>query len=105
LNEGSTIMQVYPSESTIEQLTVLFGALADPTRARMLLLMMGGEQRSGDLASALEMTPSAVSHQLRWLRERNLVSARKSGREIHYALADACVRDLIEIALGHIEGR
>lgn len=94
-----------PTEATLEQLTTLFGALADPTRARMLLLIKDHEQRSGDLADLLNMTPSAISHQLRWLREKNLVASRKAGREIYYTLADDCVREIIDIALGHIEGR
>ncbi|HLA42457.1 MAG TPA: metalloregulator ArsR/SmtB family transcription factor, partial [Aggregatilineales bacterium] len=87
---------------TIFRLTTLFGAMADNTRARMLLLLLDGEKRSGELAATLTMTPSAVSHQLRWLRDRAIVSARKNGREVYYELADACIREIIEVALIHI---
>ena len=90
------------TEDTIDQLTTLFGAIADPSRARMLLLLLDGEKRSGELAEALEMTPSAISHQLRWLRERNIVTARKEGREVFYQLADACIFEIIHVALNHI---
>ena len=91
------------SEKTLTQLTTLFGAMADPSRASMLLMLLNGEKRSGDLAAALNITHSAVSHQLRWLRERNLVSGQKIGREVYYRLADECIREIIEVALRHIE--
>lgn len=91
------------SETTIERLTLLFGAMADPTRARMLLHLRRQECRSGDLAALLDMTHSAVSHQLRWLRDNNVVAARKTGREVYYALADACITELMDVALRHIQ--
>lgn len=91
------------SENTLQQLTILFSALADPTRAKMLLLLREQEKRSGDLAEALSMTASAVSHQLRWLRDNNVVTARKAGREVYYHLADACIREIIDVALRHIQ--
>ncbi len=90
-------------DPTLHQLTILFSALADPTRAKMLLLLREQEKRSGDLADALSMTASAVSHQLRWLRENNVVTARKVGREVYYHLADACIREIIDVALRHIQ--
>lgn len=93
-----------PANPTLAfQLAELFTAIADPTRAHLLLLIRQQPQRSTDLAQALEMTPSATSHQLRWLRERNLIQAQKTGREVYYSLADACIRDLLETAIGHIE--
>lgn len=94
------------SDKTIQHFTTLFSALADPTRAKMLLLLRNGEKRSGDLAAELQMTASAVSHQLRWLRENNVVTSRKKGREVYYHLADTCIREIIDVALKHIqEGR
>lgn len=89
--------------ATIEQLSLLFAAMADPSRATILVLLLGGEKRSGELAAALAVTHSAVSHQLRWLRERELITARKIGREVFYALADDCVREIMEVALRHIQ--
>jgi DNA-binding transcriptional ArsR family regulator len=87
----------------ITRLTRLFSAVADTTRIRIILLIMDRERRSTDIALALDMTTSAVSHQLRWLRERRIVSARRQGREIHYQLADQCVHELIAIALQHVQ--
>lgn len=89
-------------ENTVAQLTDLFAAVADATRLRILLLVFDAEQRSGQIADALAMTPSAVSHQLRWLRERRIVAARKQGRETYYRLADDCIRDLLSVALQHV---
>ena len=96
-------MATVASIDTTTQLSDLFGALADPTRMQMLLMMMDGEQRSGDFATGLDVTPSAVSHQLRWLRERNIIHSRKEGREVFCALADDCIREIIEVALRHIQ--
>lgn len=87
------------------QVADLFLALADPTRAHLLLALLRQEYRSGDLAQQLAMTPSAVSHQLRWLRERGVIQTRKAGREVYYSLADECIRRLLETAIGHIEER
>ena len=78
---------IHEDEALIMRLTGLFGAMADSTRARLLLLLLDGEKRSGDLAEALGMTPSAVSHQLRWLRENDILHSRKNGREVYYARA------------------
>ena len=93
---------IHESSALVTRLTELFGAMADPTRAKLLLLLLDGEKRSGDLAESLGMTASAVSHQLRWLRENNILASRKAGREVYYALADACITDIIHVALSHI---
>jgi ArsR family transcriptional regulator len=87
----------------VPRLVTLFSAMADPSRATILLMLREQEQRSGDLAAALDVTPSAVSHQLRWLRESYIVTARRDGREIYYSLADDCIRDMIDVAVRHIE--
>lgn len=85
------------------QFSALFAALADPTRARILLLLLEKDMRSTDIAKALTMTSSAVSHQLRWLRERKVVSGERQGREVVYQLADDCIREIICVALHHIQ--
>ena len=90
------------SEHEINLLTRLFNAVADPTRAKIILYVMDGQKRSSDIATMLEMTTSATSHQLRWLRERRIVISEKIGRETFYALSDDCIREIIEVALRHI---
>jgi len=90
-------------DPTAAQLAALFNAMADPTRAHLLLLLLSGEKRSGELASALgNVSHSAVSHQLRWLRDHQIVAGRKEGREVFYELADACIVEIMQVALRHI---
>ncbi len=103
MNDRSSITFAPITDTTLERLTLLFGAMADPTRARMLLHLRQQNYRSGDLAALLGMTPSAVSHQLRWLRQNNVVAAQKVGREVFYELADVCIAELMDVALRHIE--
>jgi ArsR family transcriptional regulator, lead/cadmium/zinc/bismuth-responsive transcriptional repressor len=80
-----------------------FGALADPNRVRLISALLPGELCVCDLAAVLGMSQSAVSHQLRFLRTLRLVSARKDGRIVYYALADDHIRDLFQRGLEHIE--
>ncbi len=80
-----------------------FATLADPTRARILhALALAPELCVCDLALALDMSVSALSHQLRYLRERDVVARRKDGRIAFYALADQHVRHVLADALTHI---
>lgn len=88
--------------STIQRLGELFSAVADITRLRIILLIRDRGTRSTDIAAALDMTASAISHQLRWLRERRIVKAEKIGRETYYSLNDECIAELLDVALRHI---
>jgi DNA-binding transcriptional ArsR family regulator len=90
-------------EVTAEQLAQVFRALADPTRVRMVSVLVGAELCVGDLAAALGMSVSAVSHQLRLLRELRVVRRRRQGKRIFYALDDDHVRDLFERGLEHVQ--
>jgi DNA-binding transcriptional ArsR family regulator len=94
---------LYTDESLVHRLTELFAAVADVTRMRIILLIFDTEQRSSDIAAALDMTASAISHQLRWLRDRRIVAGRKAGRETYYRLADDCIRQLVQLALHHVQ--
>ena len=91
-----------PSEDTIHAMAESFKALADPTRLRILALLFAGERCVGDLADHLEVTQSAISHQLRILRNLDIVRYRKVGREVYYALADDHVREILERTFEHI---
>ena len=90
-------------EQTSTHLADLFSALSDPTRLRIISVLLDGEMNVGDLASQLEMTESAVSHQLRGLRQLRLVSSRKDGRQVYYALDDDHVAKLYNLGLEHVE--
>jgi ArsR family transcriptional regulator len=84
------------------RLARVFAALSDPTRLRMISALSEHELCVCDLAVVLGMTQSAVSHQLRLLRNLNLVRYRKEGRIVFYALDDDHIRDLFERGLEHI---
>lgn len=90
------------SDQIIAQMAESFKAFADPTRLRILALLFTGERNVGDLAEHLDVSQSAVSHQLRLLRSLDIVRYRKDGREIFYRLADEHVRDVFYRALEHI---
>jgi ArsR family transcriptional regulator len=90
-------------EQTSTHLADLFSALSDPTRLRIISVLLEGEMNVGDIASQLAMTESAVSHQLRGLRHMKLVRARKNGRQVYYALDDDHVTRLYRLGLEHVE--
>ena len=90
-------------EYTSTHLADLFSALSDPTRLRIISLLLDSELNVGELASQLEMTESAVSHQLRGLRQLRLVRSRKDGRQVFYALDDDHVAKLYCLGLEHVE--
>jgi ArsR family transcriptional regulator len=90
-------------ENTFTHLADLFSALSDPTRLRIISVLLEGELNVGDLASKLNMTESAVSHQLRGLRQLHLVRSRKDGRQVYYALDDDHVARLYRLGLDHVE--
>jgi ArsR family transcriptional regulator, lead/cadmium/zinc/bismuth-responsive transcriptional repressor len=90
-------------ENTFTHLADLFGALSDPTRLRIISVLLEGELNVGEIASRLEMTESAVSHQLRGLRQLRLIRSRKDGRQVYYAVDDDHVARLYRLGLDHVE--
>jgi DNA-binding transcriptional ArsR family regulator len=87
---------------TAARLARVFQTLGDPTRMRIISLLLEGEQCVHTITTALGMTQSAVSHQLRTMRDLRLVRARKAGRHVFYALDDAHIADLFRQTLAHI---
>ena len=85
------------------QLAELFSALSDASRVRLISLLIEGEMSVSALAEGLTMTESAVSHQLRGLRQMHLVRARKAGRQVFYTLDDDHVAHLFRLGLDHIQ--
>jgi ArsR family transcriptional regulator len=90
-------------ENTSIHLADLFSALSDPTRLRIISVLLDGEMNVGDIAANLAMTESAVSHQLRGLRQMRLIRSRKDGRQVFYALDDDHVSKLYRLGLDHVE--
>lgn len=78
-----------------------FSMLGDPTRTRILHALSVDELCVSDLAALLEISPSATSHQLRMLRDRRLVAARREGKRTYYRLADEHIRTLVDMGLSH----
>ncbi len=89
-------------DPTAARLAETFRALSDPTRVRIVSLLADVELCVCDLAAALDMSQSAVSHQLRTLRDRRLVRWRREGRHIFYTLDDEHVADLYRRSLQHV---
>ncbi|BCJ95908.1 transcriptional regulator [Anaerocolumna cellulosilytica] len=92
-----------PSVSDIKRLTKLYQIFSDSTRARIMWALMHREMCVCDLAVLLDMTKSAVSHQLRVLREAYLVSSRREGKNVYYSLADNHVKDILIQGISHIQ--
>jgi ArsR family transcriptional regulator len=90
-------------EQTYARLADLFSALSDPTRLRIISVLLESERNVGQLAAQLEMSESAVSHQLRGLRQLRLVRSRKDGRQVFYALDDDHVVKLYNLGLDHVQ--
>lgn len=92
-----------PHEEELYDLAELFKVFGDSTRIRILFVLFEAEVCVCDLAAALNMTQSAISHQLRILKQNKLVKSRREGKSIFYSLADNHVRTVINQGLEHIE--
>lgn len=91
------------SPKKAQRMAEFMGFLADPNRLRILSLLAQGEICVGDLAAAVGMGESAVSHQLRTLRALRLVSARKQGRHVFYRLLDDHVFSFYQAVVDHLD--
>ena len=89
-------------ETTAAQVAELFSALADTSRVRIIAALSGCEMSVGQLAKVVGISHSAVSHQLRHLRQMKIVRARKEGRYVFYCLDDEHVDDLFRRGLEHV---
>ncbi len=92
-----------PDEEMLYDLADFFKIFGDSTRMSILFAIDGEPLCVCDIAELLGMTKSAVSHQLKILRQSDLVKYRKSGKNVFYSLADDHVRDIIEKALEHVK--
>ena len=92
-----------PPEDELYDLAELFKIFGDSTRIRILFVLFESEVCVCDLAEALNMTQSAISHQLAILKQSHLVKGRREGKQVFYSLADDHVRTIIAQGLEHIE--
>ena len=86
----------------IEEMAVCLKMFADPTRLKILNLLVNSELNVCEIASLLNMTHSAISHQLATLKIVNLVKSRKNGKEVYYSLADDHIYSILKVVKEHI---
>ncbi len=91
-----------PREETLYDLAELFKVFGDSTRIKILYVLFEAEMCVCDIAQILNMTQSAISHQLRVLKQAQLVKFRRSGKTVFYSLADNHVRTIINQGMDHI---
>ena len=91
-----------PGEDALYDLTELFRIFGDSTRVRILYVLLESEMCVCDLAMLLGMTQSAISHQLRALKNARLVRSRREGKTVFYTLADDHVKTILDQGLEHV---
>ena len=97
------VMNRMPDEDELYDLAELFKVFGDSTRVRILTVLFGEEMCVCDIAEALQMNQSAVSHQLKILKNAKLIKNRREGKQVYYALADDHVSTILAMGLEHIE--
>ena len=97
------VQKEMPSEDTLYDLTELFRIFGDSTRIKILYALHDDELCVQDIANAVQLSQSAVSHQLRVLKDSKLVRFRRDGKTVYYALDDDHVRSILSMGMDHIE--
>jgi len=92
-----------PTEEELYDLAELFKVFGDSTRIKILFELFGKEVSVGEMADELNMNQSAISHQLKVLKQAKLVTSRRDGKSMIYSLADEHVRTIIAMGIEHIE--
>lgn len=96
------VHETMPAEDSLYDLAELFKVFGDSTRIRILYVLFESEVCVCDLAEMLNMTQSAISHQLKILKQNHLVRNRREGKSIFYSLADDHVRMILDQGMNHI---
>ena len=98
-----SVQDKMPEEETLYDLAELFKIFGDSTRIRILYVLFESEMCVYDIAQLLSMTQSAISHQLRLLKQARLVKFRREGRTVIYSLSDDHVRTIINQGMAHVK--
>jgi len=96
------VKDAMPSEDALFDLSELFKLFGDSTRIKILYCLFASEMCVCDIATLIQMSQSAISHQLAVLKRSKLVSARRDGKTVFYALADDHVRTIINQGIEHV---
>lgn len=97
-----TVNKQMPSEDVLFDLSELFKVFGDSTRIRILYCLFASEMCVCDIATLLNMTQSAISHQLNVLKRSKLVKSRREGKTVFYSLADTHVRTILDQGVEHV---
>lgn len=90
-------------DEILQDLAAFFKVFGHPTRVRMLQALLISEMCVCDLSYALDMSQSAISHQLRLLKDAKLVKSRKEGKVVYYSLADEHISSIMNEGLSHVQ--
>lgn len=99
------IKESMPSKEEIDDVSNLFKVLGDPTRSKILYTLEEAELNVSEICECVDMNKSAVSHQLRILRDAKLVKSRKDGKEVYYSFDDEHISTIFKFGLEHINER
>lgn len=104
MNDNNTkmIKVNFPGEKDIIALSDFFKVMGDGTRLKILIALINDEFCVSELADILNMSQSAVSHQLKALRNAKLIRSRRDGRMIYYALDDDHIKDILDESMTHV---
>ena len=91
-----------PDKETMERIAELFKGFCDPTRVHILSLLQEQELCVTDIADRVQLSQSAISHQLRLLKQMDLIKFRREGKNILYSLADDHVETILRMGLEHV---
>ena len=91
-----------PEKDTMDHIAELFKGFADPTRVHILYLLAQGEQCVSSIAEGVQLSQSAISHQLRMLKQMHLIKYRREGKNVLYSLDDDHVKIILETGLEHV---
>lgn len=91
-----------PEKEIMDFIGELFKGFADSTRVHILYLLAEGELCVNDIAEKVELSQSAISHQLRILKQMQLIKFRRDGKNVLYSLADGHVKTILEMGLEHV---
>lgn len=94
--------EIMPDEERIKELAEFYKVFGDATRVKILYVLLESEMCVCDLAAVLQMTQSAISHQLRVLKQMKLVKNRRDGKTVYYSLADNHIQNIISQGMEHI---